>query len=60
LAQSKKARPERLNRRGTGGSAYVWLTWIPVAGMLLVALQDVVNSADAATAEDATTLKEAP
>ena len=23
---------------GTGGPAYVWLTWIPVAGMLLVAL----------------------
>src|SRR6478736_3783911 len=23
---------------GTGGPAYIWLTWIPVAGMLLVAL----------------------
>src|SRR5487761_854197 len=23
---------------GTGGPAYLWLTWIPVAGMLLVAL----------------------
>ncbi|HEX3959732.1 MAG TPA: APC family permease [Trebonia sp.] len=23
---------------GTGGPAYVWLTWLPVAGMLLVAL----------------------
>jgi amino acid transporter len=23
---------------GTGGPAYVWLTWVPVAGMLLVAL----------------------
>ena len=23
---------------GTGGPAYVWLTWIPVVGMLLVAL----------------------
>src|SRR4051795_10616658 len=23
---------------GTGGPAYIWLTWIPVAGMLRVAL----------------------
>jgi amino acid transporter len=23
---------------GTGGPAYIWLTWVPVAGMLLVAL----------------------
>ena len=23
---------------GAGGPAYIWLTWIPVAGMLLVAL----------------------
>src|SRR6478736_783476 len=23
---------------GTGGPAYLWLTWVPVAGMLLVAL----------------------
>src|SRR6267154_2178417 len=23
---------------GSGGPAYIWLTWIPVAGMLLVAL----------------------
>src|SRR5437588_12202475 len=23
---------------GTGGPAYLWLTWIPVAGMLFVAL----------------------
>src|SRR5207245_10435910 len=23
---------------GTGGPAYIWLTWIPVAGLLMVAL----------------------
>jgi len=37
VADGRHLLPVRLGL-GAGGPAYIWLTWIPVAGMLLVAL----------------------